>query len=219
MTTNKSFLQAGISAYIDENSPQESPLLRELREYTNRLPMSVMQISAQQGQLMSLLAKSTSAQRYLEIGTFTGYSSLVMAQAMPEDSELHCCDNSEEWTQVARKYWAKAGVESRMHLHLDNALVSLNSLLRENKRFDIAFIDADKENYRQYFDLCMRLVRPGGLILIDNTLWSGKVADYSCNDKDTKALRQFNQYLATVKRVTMSFLPVADGLTMVYKNS
>lgn len=218
MTTKNIFLLEGLSSYIALNSQKEHVLLSELREYTQSLPEARMQISVQQGQLMALLAKLMGAERYLEIGTFTGYSSLAVALVMPETAQLHCCDYSDVWTQVAKNFWAKAGVDSRITLHLDDALQSLQKLKASGECFDMAFIDADKAQYREYFDLCMQLVRINGLVLVDNTLWSGHVIDDTVQDVDTVALREFNHYLTTLPNITTSFLPVADGLTLIYRD-
>jgi predicted O-methyltransferase YrrM len=157
--------------------------------------------------------------RYLEIGTFTGYSALCVALAMPAGGRLVCCDLSDAWTSVARKFWRKARVDSKIRLRLAPALQTLDSLLREGQagRYDLAFIDADKQNYQNYFDRCMRLVRRGGVIAIDNTLWSGHVADLRRGDPDTRAIRAFNRRLHRDKRIDVALVPIGDGLTLAYK--
>jgi caffeoyl-CoA O-methyltransferase len=177
---------------------------------------SEMQIGPEQGQLMALLVELVGARRTLEIGTFTGYSALAVALALPADGHVLTCDVSEEWTSVGRRYWEKAGVAEKIDLRLGPALETLEELLANGQRdrFDFAFIDADKESYDAYYELCLQVVRPGGLIAVDNVLWSGKVADASVTDADTEAIRRLNAKLATDERVTLSLLPVGDGLTL-----
>jgi predicted O-methyltransferase YrrM len=159
------------------------------------------------------------AKRIVEVGTFTGYSSLAMALAMPDDGEMVCCDVSEEYTAVARRYWAEAGVEGRITLRLAPAVETLDALISEGRAgaFDMAFIDADKENYQNYFERCLTLIRPGGLIAVDNVLWNGRVIDASDDSVDTRAIRAFNAGLKDDDRVTVSLLSVADGLTLARK--
>jgi predicted O-methyltransferase YrrM len=178
-----------------------------------------MQIAPEQGQFMALLVRLIGARRILEIGTFTGYSALAMALALPADSRLVACDVSETWTDVARRFWAEAGVAERIDLRLRPALETLETLetlSAEGGRdgFDLAFIDADKERYRDYFEACLRLVRPGGLICVDNTLWGGSVADPQRTDADTEAIRAFNAALHADPRIDLSLVPIGDGLTL-----
>jgi predicted O-methyltransferase YrrM len=202
--------------YLLSVSLREPEVLRELREETAGLERSEMQIGPEQGQLMALLVELTGARRTLEIGTFTGYSALVVAMALPPDGLVLACDVSEEWTSIAQRYWAKAGVSEKIDLRLGPAVETLEGLLAKGQRdeFDFAFIDADKASYDAYYELCLQLVRPGGLIAVDNVLWSGKVADASVTDADTEAIRRLNAKLASDERVTLSLLPVGDGLTL-----
>jgi predicted O-methyltransferase YrrM len=178
-----------------------------------------MQIAPEQGALMQVLVRLIGAKRYLEIGTFTGYSALCVALAMPASGRLVCCDLSDEWTSIARKFWRKARVASKIRLRLAPALETLDALLREGEagRYDLAFIDADKGNYLGYFERCMRLVRRGGVIAIDNTLWGGRVVDPSRQDGDTRAIRAFNRRLHRDRRIEVALVPIGDGLTLAYK--
>ena len=192
---------------------REHPALVRLRERTAPMPESGMQIGAEQGAFMALLVKLTGARRLVEVGTFTGYSSTVMALALPPDGRIVCCDVSREWTDIAREAWADAGVADRVDLRIAPAAETLTAL--EADAFDLAFIDADKPGYDTYYTECLRLVRPGGLILLDNTLWSGKVADPSVDDESVRAIRAINDRIAADDRVEQVILPLADGLTMV----
>jgi len=205
--------------YLLKVSLREPPLLAELRAETAKLPMAGMQISPEQGQFMALLAELIGARRAIEVGTFTGYSSLCVALALPADGKLIACDISEEFTSVARRYWARAGVAARIDLRLAPALDTLKSLLAGGGAgsFDFAFIDADKTQYDAYYEAILKLLRPGGLITIDNVLWSGAVADGRKRDADTVALRALNEKLKTDKRISLSMLPIGDGLTLARK--
>jgi len=205
--------------YLVDHSLRDHPVLRELREETARLPRANMQIGPDQGQFMALLTKLVGARRCLEVGVFTGYSSLSVALALPQDGTIVALDVSEEWTAVAQRYWKKAGVDHKIDLRLAPALNTLDTLisLQESGRFDMAFIDADKGNYLGYYERCLQLVRRGGLILIDNTLWSGDVADPSKNEPDTVALRALNDALHHDERIDLALLPVGDGLTLARK--
>lgn len=200
--------------YIIDVAVQESPAQQALREATRDHPASVMQIAPDQGQFMAFLVKLTGARNILEIGTFTGYSALSMAQALPVDGQLVCCDISEEYTAIGKPYWAQAGVAERIDLRIAPALDTLDALVAQGRSFDMAFIDADKDNYAHYFERCLQLVRPGGLILFDNTLWSGRVADPRCDDPDTLALRALNTALSSDSRVDIALATIADGLTL-----
>ncbi|PZP64457.1 MAG: SAM-dependent methyltransferase [Azospira oryzae] len=218
--SNKTFtLDERLYDYLLAVSLREPPILAELRRETRADPLARMQIAPEQGQFMALLAKLTGAKRYLEIGVYTGYSSLWMALALPEDGSIVACDVSEEWTSIARRYWERAGVGHKIELRLAPALVTLDELMAagEAERFDLAFIDADKENYWAYFERCLQLVRPGGLIAIDNTLWSGKVADPDDHEPTTEAVRAFNRRLWGEGRVALSLVPIGDGLTLALK--
>ena len=205
--------------YLLKVSLREPPLLAELRAETAKLPMAGMQISPEQGQFMALLAELIGARRAIEVGTFTGYSALCVAQALPPDGKLIACDISEEFTSVARRYWAKAGIADRIELRLAPALDTLKSLLAGGGAgsFDFAFIDADKTQYVAYYEAILKLLRPGGLMTIDNVLWSGAVADGRKRDADTVALRTLNEKLRTDKRISLSLLPIGDGLTLARK--
>lgn len=205
--------------YLLTVSSRESRLLQELRDETAKDPMARMQIAPEQGQFMGLLVKLMGARKILEVGTFTGYSSIVMAQAMMRPAKLICCDVSEEWTSIAKQYWKKADVESICELRLAPALDTMDSLLKsgEGRSFDLIFVDADKANYDAYFESAINLLRSGGLLLLDNTLWSGKVADPVANDEDTKVIRRLNEKLREDKRIELSHLPIADGLTLCLK--
>jgi caffeoyl-CoA O-methyltransferase len=205
--------------YMNEVSLREAPLLLALREETSELTQRSMQISPEQGQFMALLARLIGARRCLEVGVFTGYSSLATALALPDDGHIIACDVSEEWTAVARRYWQRAGVEHKIDLHLAPATETLDALLAQgrDRTFDFAFIDADKTNYLEYYERTLALLRTGGLVLIDNTLWSGRVADPEVADADTVALRHFNEVLHRDERVDLSLLPLGDGLTLARK--
>lgn len=205
--------------YLVDHSVREHPVLAELRAETAKLPNAVMQIGAEQGQFMALLAKLAGARRCIEVGVFTGYSSLSVALALPENGSIIALDVSQEWTTIARRYWHKAGVEKKIDLRLGRAMDTLDTLisLQESGRFDFAFIDADKGNYLGYYERCLELVRPGGLILLDNTLWSGDVADPSNQEPDTVALRAVNDALHKDERIDLAQLPVGDGLTLARK--
>jgi caffeoyl-CoA O-methyltransferase len=220
MSSKTLSLTPALHDYLVEHSVREPDILRRLREETEKDSMAEMQISPEQGQFMQLLVKLMNAKNYLEIGVFTGYSSLAVALALPADGQIVACDISEQWTGIARKYWREAGVLNRVDLRIAPALSTLDQLIASGQSgfFDIAFIDADKVNYAQYFERALRLVRTGGLIAIDNTLWGGSVIDDSRNSEDTQAIRKFNASLAKDARVHPSMLPVGDGLTLALKN-
>jgi predicted O-methyltransferase YrrM len=218
--TNKSIqMDDRLYEYLLANSLREPELWRRLREETAKLPMAMMQIAPEQGQFMHLLARLIGAKRCLEVGTFTGYSALAVASALPPDGLLICCDISAEWTAIAQRYWAEAGLADRIALHLRPALQTLDELLAQGQAesFDFAFIDADKTNYGNYYERCLKLIRPGGLIVVDNTLWSGAVADPAVQDEDTQAIRTLNAALHRDPRIDLSLIPVADGLALVMK--
>ncbi len=198
---------------------REPEILARLREETAPLQSAGMQICPEQGALMSLLVKLVGAQRILEVGTFTGYSSLAMALAMPSGGRLTCCDVSEEWTAIARRYWDEAGVADRVDLRLAPALETLDALLAEGQAgaFDMSFVDADKENYLAYHDRCVQLVRPGGVLLYDNVLWGGKVADDSDQRESTSSIRALNETVAGDERIDLVMIPIGDGLTLARK--
>jgi len=198
--------------YVRRVGVREHPALARLREETAGMPMAQMQIAPEQGAFMAMLVQLIGARRILEIGTFTGYSSTAMALALPADGRILCCDVSREWTDVAQRAWTEAGVRDRVELRLAPATQTLGEL--DNDSFDLAFIDADKTGYDAYYEGCLRVVRPGGLILIDNTLQDGRVADASVDDENVRAIRALNDKIADDERVDSVLLPLADGLTM-----
>lgn len=202
--------------YLLDVSLRETEAQRGLRELTRAHKYAQMQIAPEQGQFMAMLVKLTGASKIVEIGTFTGYSALSMALALPEGGSITCCDVSEKWTSIGRPFWQEAGVAERIDLRIAPALDTLDQLLDDagENSYDMAFIDADKANYTHYYERCLRLVRPNGLILFDNTLWSGQVADDSISDADTVALRDLNRMLHSDARIDLSLLPLGDGLTL-----
>ncbi|MFW6057283.1 MAG: O-methyltransferase, partial [Persicimonas sp.] len=191
----------------------------DLRAETAEMAESMMQTAPEQGQLLQLLVKLTGARRAVEVGTFTGYSAMCIAAALPDDGELIACDVNEEWVGIGRPYWEQAGVADKIEVRIQPALDTLDALLvaGEAAAFDFAYIDADKTNYQGYFERCLELLRAGGLVAVDNTLWSGKVADESVTDDDTVALREFNAQLAADERVDISLVTIGDGLTLARK--
>jgi len=219
MSTATIMLDEKLREYLLNVSVKESEILRELREETAQMEYSAMQISPEQGAFMSFLVKLIQAKRTLEIGVFTGYSALVVAMALSEDGIVTACDVSEEWANVGMKYWKKAQVEDKIDLRIAPALKTLDQLLSEGKQgtYDFAFIDADKIEYQGYFDKSLELLRIGGLIAIDNVLWGGSVIDDSIQDSSTKAIREFNENLSSDSRVSISMVPIGDGLTLACK--
>jgi predicted O-methyltransferase YrrM len=211
------FLPREVERYIHEHSVREPAVLRELRAATAAVPHSGMQIGADQGQFMAILVKLMGARRCLEIGTYTGYSALAVALALPKDGKLVCCDVSEEWTAVGKPFWRKAGVAGKIDLRIGPALRTLDALKRERKTFDFVFIDADKPNYLNYYERCLKLLRRGGLIAVDNVLWSGEAANSEATDELTVALRKFNERLHKDKRVELAMLSIGDGVTLALK--
>ncbi|MCB1326963.1 MAG: class I SAM-dependent methyltransferase [Leptospiraceae bacterium] len=204
--------------YMLDVSLRDNALLEELRAETARLDMGRMQISPEQGQLMALLVRLIDARRAIEIGVFTGYSSLLTAIALPSDGRLIACDVSEQWTAIGQRYWEKAGVADRIDLHLRPALETLEMLAAGGSPpFDFAFIDADKTNYDAYYEGCLSLLRPGGIVLIDNVLWGGSVIDPAKQDEDTKAIRALNKKLRDDDRIDLSMIPIGDGLSLCRK--
>ena len=219
MSRRSIVLTDALYEYLLSVSLREPELLARLRQETARQEMARMQISPEQGQFMFLLLRLIGARRCLEIGVFTGYSSLVTALALPEDGRIVACDVSEEWTAVARRYWREAGVEPKIDLRIAPALETLDRLMEagEAGRFDFAFLDADKESYLAYYERVLKLLRPGGLLAVDNVLWSGRVADPEVSDADTAALRHFNEALHRDERIDLSLVPIGDGLTLARK--
>jgi predicted O-methyltransferase YrrM len=216
----RSLLPEAVDTYVHKVAHTETPVQQRLRAETAKLPMGLMQIGADQGAFLALLIRLLGARRAVEIGTFTGYSALAVASAMPADGRLVCCDISEEWTNIGRRYWREAGVADRIDLRLAPASETLATLLREYGpgSFDFAFIDADKTGYDGYYEACLKLLRSGGLIAIDNTLWSGAVADPTKNDADTTALRALNLKVRDDPRVTSALLSMGDGVLLALKN-
>jgi len=203
-----------VARYLHEHSVREAPILRELRAATASVPHSGMQIGADQGQFMAMLVKLMGARRCLEIGTYTGYSALAVALALPGDGSIVCCDVSEEWTAVGKPFWKKAGVEHKIDLRIGPALETLKMLTGP---LDFVFIDADKPNYINYYERCLELLRAGGLIAVDNVLWSGGVANDKIKDPLTVALRRFNDHVHKDERVDLAMLSIGDGVTLAFK--
>jgi predicted O-methyltransferase YrrM len=203
--------------YFRQVAYDEPPILKELRERTASLPLAVMQISPEQGAFMAMMVKLTGARRILEIGTFTGYSALAMAHALPDGGRILAADVSEEWTAIAREYWEKAGMSGRIDLVLKPGAEVIAGLLGEGRagEFDLMFIDADKESYDAYYEGGLKLLRKGGLMLIDNVLWGGDVADPAKNDPETRAFRALNAKIRNDSRVDFCMIPLGDGITMV----
>ena len=212
-------IDGALADYVDANWLRESPVKPRLREETAKLPQAGMQISAHQGQQIALLARAVGARQAVEVGTFTGYSSLCIAEALTADGKLRCCDVSEQWTRIARRYRKEAGVEGRIELTIAPALKTLDGFLAQglSGQLDLAFIDANKEDYDAYYERCLKLVRPGGIVLIDNVLWGGSVANLADKDADTRAIRALNAKLKTDERVDLVLFAVGDGMTCALK--
>ena len=217
----RSLLPDLIEHYVDSFASVETPVQQRLRAETATMPerQAGMQIGADQGAFMAFLVRLIGARRALEIGTFTGYSAMAVAMALPPGGRLITCDVSEEWTAIARRYWREAGLEETIELKLGDARGTLTALRIEmgDSSFDFAFIDADKTGYDAYYEACLHLVRPGGLILIDNVLWSGKVADPEVLDPDTVALRTLNEKIRGDGRVEACLVPIGDGVMVMRK--
>ncbi len=215
----RSLIPDAVERYVSEEFTRETASQHALRAETATLPNAAMQIGADQGALLAMLVRLVGARRALEVGTFTGYSALAVAAALPEDGCLICCDISEEWTRVGRRYWEEAGLSARIDLRLGPASETLSALLREGLggSFDFAFIDADKTGYDAYYEACLRLVRPGGLVALDNVLWHGAVADPAAHDPETAALRRLNRKIRDDARVEACLLTVGDGVMLVRK--
>ncbi len=219
MSTRTLNVDARLYDYILRTWLREPAPLAALREETAGIPGGGMQIAPEQGQLLSFLVELTGARRAIEIGTFTGYSSLSIARALPPDGRLICCDVREDWTGVARRYWQEAGLAERIELRLAPAAETLDALLAQGQAgsFDFAFIDADKGNYRVYFERCLDLLRPGGLMAVDNVLWDGAVANSLDQSDDTRAIRALNDLMGRDERITVALVPIGDGLTLARK--
>ncbi|MGE8415302.1 MAG: O-methyltransferase [Pseudomonas sp.] len=219
MTARTLNLDDALYQYLLDVSLRETPLLRRLRDETQALPTARWQVAPEQGQFLALLIKLIGARRVLEVGTFTGYSALCMAQALPDGGLLVCCDIPGDYNATARRYWQEAGVEQRIDLRLAPALDTLDSLERmgQGAAYDLIFIDADKANYPSYLESALRLLRVGGLAVFDNTLWSGRVLETEPASEDTRAIQALNRALRDDLRVDLSLLPLGDGLTLCRK--
>lgn len=220
MSTATLNLSPELYRYLTDISLREPDVLSMLRQETSKLSnVAVMQISPEQGQFMRLILELMQARKTLDIGTFTGYSALAAAMALPDDGKVIACDINEDWTGIARKFWEMGGVTNKIELRLGPAVETLQTLIDEGEAesFDFAFIDADKANYSHYYDLAFQLIRKGGLIAVDNVLWDGKVADPDDHDQSTEAIRALNKKILHDDRVTISMLPIGDGLTLTLK--
>jgi len=219
MSTETKALSPELLDYLRAHSYVEHPVQTELRQHTANMADAIMQISPEQAKFMQFIVGLTGAKRCLEVGVFTGYSSLSVALVLPDDGVIHAFDISEEWTAVGKEHWERAGVSDKIRLKLGLAVDGLNDLILsgEENSFDFAFIDADKANYKQYYELCLTLLRPGGLILVDNVLWSGEVINLDNQEPDTLAIREINEIIARDNRVDRCMLPLSDGITMVRK--
>ncbi|HVV69257.1 MAG TPA: class I SAM-dependent methyltransferase [Gammaproteobacteria bacterium] len=206
-------------SYLQSTSLREPEILKQLREETAALPQGRMQISPEQGQFMRLLVEILNARKTVEIGVFTGYSALCTALSLPPEGKLIACDVNKEWTDIAQRYWQKAGIAQKIKLKLKPALDTLAELIHQGEAnsFDFIFIDADKQNYKNYYEFALQLLRPGGLVAVDNVLWSGKVADPTIQDASTISIREFNGHLLQDPRITLSLLPLGDGLSLARK--
>jgi predicted O-methyltransferase YrrM len=208
-----------IDGYIRTNSVREPEVARRLREATEKMPMGMMQVDPEQGQFLALLVEAIGARRCLEVGTFTGYSARYVALALPPDGQLVCCDISKQWTDIGRRYWAEAGVAVKIDLRLAPAIETLDHLIAEGDSgsFDFAFIDAEKTEYDDYYERVLKLLRPGGVVVIDNVLWGGSVADPKANDGETSTLKALNRKIQADQRVNLSILELGDGMTVACK--
>jgi predicted O-methyltransferase YrrM len=219
MVQNTTALDERLYEYFLDISLREPEILQRLRAETIPLPRATMLLAPEQGQFLALLMELTGAKRGIEVGTYTGYSSLCMASAMPEDGRLTCCDLNKEWTDIARRYWAEAGVSDKIDLRLGDAVETLDGLIAEGGAgtYDFVFIDADKPNYINYYERTLTLLRPGGLAIVDNVLWRGDVVDPTDTRETTEAVRAFNLHVRDDERVTLSVVPIGDGLTLARK--
>lgn len=219
MTRQSLNLTDDVYDYLLKVSLREHEVLRRLRARNEQHPLANLQIAPDQGQFMAFLVKMLNARRIIELGVFMGYSSLWMALALPDDGKLIACDINREWAGIAREFWREAGVSHKIELRLAPALKTLDALLADGQAgtFDFVFLDAEKTEYRDYYERSLALLRPGGVIAVDNTLWSGRVLDPNDNEPDTAAIREFNARLAKDERVDLSMLPVGDGLTLARK--
>lgn len=212
-------ISESIYQYLCDHSLREDPILKELRDHTYDMEERAMQIAPEQGQFMQMLIKLIGAKNTIEVGVFTGYSSLAIALVLPEDGRIVACDVNPQYTSVAEKFWVSAGVREKIDLRIGPARNTLSELISDGLTgtFDFAFIDADKVNYDHYYELCLQLIRPGGLITVDNVLWGGATADDSINDTDTTSIRALNDKLHRDERIDLSLVPIGDGLTLAMK--
>jgi caffeoyl-CoA O-methyltransferase len=218
MSTKTNTLPDDVYRYVLECSSREPPVLARLREVTSTRPEAEMQISPEQGQFMALLAQLIGARRCIEVGTYTGYSALAVALALPPDGKLIACDVSDEWTRIGRPFWREAGVESRIDLRIKPGLDTLDELLAQGQgNFDFAFVDADKGNYVAYYEKLLLLIRPGGLIAVDNTLAVSGAPIIRQNSASARAIRAFNDHVHHDERVDLSLVPIGEGLTLLRK--
>ena len=219
MSSSTIGLSNELRKYMLDVSFRDDDILRQLRKETLKLKEAQMQISPEQGAFLTVLTKILNAKKTLDIGVFTGYSSLVVARELPDDGIVVACDTSIEWTSIAKKYWKLAGVDKKVDLYLSPAKETLEKLIedRQASTYDFSFIDADKINYQSYYEYSLTLVKPGGIIAIDNVLWSGQVIDESDSEPATRAIRSFNEKLYQDDRVSISMVPIGDGLTLAYK--
>ena len=216
MPPGRTYTSPELIEYLLRSSLREPDVLARLRAETQARADAQMQIDPEQGQFMALLVRLMGARRIVEVGTFTGYSALAMALALPEDGVIVACDRDEQVTEIAQRYWSDAGVSERVDLRLGDALTTLDALLETGERgsYDLGFIDADKTRYHLYYERLLELIRPGGLIVVDNVLWGGRVVDADFEDPDTEAIREFNRSLKDDERVELSMIPVGDGITL-----
>ena len=219
MSSSTIGLNNELRKYMLDVSFRDDEILKQLREETLTLKEAQMQISPEQGAFLSILTKILNAKKTLDIGVFTGYSSLVVARELSDDGLVLACDTSIEWTSIAKKYWKLAGVDNKVDLHLAPARETLEKLIEDGQAstYDFSFIDADKINYQSYYEYSLTLVKPGGIIAVDNVLWSGQVIDEYDSEPATRAIRSFNEQLYQDDRVSISMVPIGDGLTLAYK--
>ena len=221
MSNRTIIITESIYQYLCDHSLREDPILKDLRDHTYDMEERAMQIAPEQGQFMQMLVKLIGAKNTIEVGVFTGYSSLAIALALPEDGRIVACDVNPQYTSVAEKFWVSAGVREKIDLRIGPAKNTLLELINAGLTgtFDFAFIDADKINYDHYYELCLQLIRPGGLITVDNVLWGGTVSDDAINDVDTNSIRALNDKLHQDERIDLSLVPIGDGLTLAMKRN
>ena len=219
MPNRMPIISASLLRYLRKTSLRETDIQNELRQVTDKLPESGWEVSPEQGQFLALLVQITGAKNILELGTFTGTSSLAMGLVLPIDGQIVTCDMEPDYTNIAREYWIKAGIEKKIALRLGPAMSTLDDLIKEGPEdyFDMAFIDANKKDYDYYYERVLTLIRPGGLIVIDNVFWSGRVLNKNNHEKSTSSIRQLNKKILHDQRVSVSMLPLNDGVTLIWK--